>query len=151
MVRSCILLGTTFSRCASLDQSCLTWNLRSISIRTAGNDSLWFENNLSVESKSKITYEAQTWEFPTMQPSSMIQFELQMFPRKKTNDTNWQLSLEISSDVMRGWSNWIPLIPSCNQSSFYCQDKIASTGSIFLAELYQKPRNVTLPIPDTYV
>lgn len=134
-----------------LDQPCLTWNLRSISIRTADNESVWFENNLNVESKSKIDYEAQTWELPAMEPSSLIQFELQTFPVKKTNDTHWQLTLEISSDPMHGWSSWMPLIAPCNQTSLYCQDRTALTGSVFLAQLYQKARNVTIPIPDSFV
>jgi hypothetical protein len=123
------------------------WNLRSISIRTKHDENIWFENNLNIEQKSKILYEVQTWEFSSIQSSSMLQFGLQMFPLKKTNDTNWELSLEISSDVMNGWSNWIPLIPSCNQTSLYCEDKI---DSLFLAELYQKQRNVTIPIPNHY-
>jgi len=126
------------------------WNLRSVSIRTKTNENIWFENNLNIEEKTTIDYEIQTWEYPSIQSSSIIQFDLQMFPLKKTNDTNWELLLEISSDVINGWSTWIPLIPSCNQTVFYCEDKISSTGSIFLAELYQKQRNVTIPIPDNY-
>jgi hypothetical protein len=98
-----------------------------------------------------MNYEVQTWEFPSIQSSSIIQFDLQMFPIKKTNETNWELSLEISSDVINGWSNWIPLIVSCNQTNLYCEDKIASTGSVFLAQLYQKRRNVIIPIPENYV
>ncbi|CAF0939143.1 unnamed protein product [Adineta ricciae] len=132
------------------DQPCLVWNLRSISIRTKEDDELWFENNLHVEQKNKIDYVAQTWEFATIQPSSMIQFDLQMFPRKQFNDTDWQLLLEISSDVSHGWFNWMPLILPCNQTTRYCEDQIASTGSIFLAELHLKRRNVTIPVPENY-
>jgi len=127
------------------------WNLRSITIRTKTNDKIWFENNLNIEQKLPIDYEAQTWEFPSIQSSSILQFDLQMFPIKKTNDTNWQLLLEISSNVIHGWSNWVPLIPSCNQTTVYCEDKIASMGSLFLAQLYNQQRNVTIPIPDNYV
>ncbi|CAF4678933.1 unnamed protein product [Rotaria sp. Silwood1] len=133
------------------DQSCLMWNLRSISIRTKNDENLWFENNLHIEQKNEINYDAQTWEFPLIQSSSIIQFDLQMFPLKKTNNTNWYLILEISSNIIHGWSHWISLIPSCNQTNLYCEDKIASTGSLFLAQLYQQQRNVTIPIPDSYV
>ncbi|CAF0744576.1 unnamed protein product [Adineta steineri] len=133
------------------DQSCLMWNLRSVSIRTIDDKNIWCENNLNIEQKNKIDYEAQTWEFPLIQSSSILQFSLQMFPIKSTNDTNWHLLLEISSDVIHGWSNWIPLIPSCNQTTIYCEDKIGSTGSLFLAHLYKKQRNITIPIPDNYV
>lgn len=127
------------------------WNLRSISIRTKNDENLWFENNLHIEQKSKINYEVQTWEFSLIQSSSILQFDLQMYPLKKTNDTNWELLLEISSDIINGWSNWIPLILPCNQTNLYCEDKISSMGSLFLAQLYQKQRNVTIPIPDNYV
>jgi hypothetical protein len=119
------------------------WNLRSISIRTKNDTNLWFDN--------KTNSEFQTWEFLLKQSSSIIQFNLQMFPLKKTNNTNWELVLEISSDVINGWSNWMPLIPSCNQTNFYCEDRILSTGSLFLAQLYAKQRNVMIPIPDNYV
>ncbi|CAF2836302.1 unnamed protein product [Rotaria sp. Silwood2] len=133
------------------DYSCLMWNLRSINIRTKNDENLWFENNLHIEQNDETNYEAQTWEFPLIQSSSIIQFDLQMFPLKKTNNTNWYLILEISSNILYGWSNWIPLIPSCNQTSLYCEDKIALTGSLFLAQLYQQRRNVTIPISDNYV
>ena len=127
------------------------WNLRSISIRTKNDENYWFENNLHIEQKNKINYEVQTWEYPLIQSSSILQFDLQMFPVKKTNDIHWELALEISSDMLNGWSNWIPLIVSCNQTSLYCEDNIASTGSLFLAQLYQKQRNVIILIPDSYV
>ncbi|CAF1574185.1 unnamed protein product [Rotaria magnacalcarata] len=131
--------------------SCLMWNLRSISIRTKNDGNLWFENNQDVKEINGSNYELQTWEFPLTQSSSIIQFDLQMFPLKNLNDTNWSLLLEISSNAMYGWSNWISLIPSCNQKILYCEDKIALTGSAFLAQLYQQQRNVTIPIPDNYV
>ncbi|CAF4591307.1 unnamed protein product, partial [Rotaria sp. Silwood2] len=131
--------------------SCLMWNLRSINIRTKNDENLWFENNLHIEQNDETNYEAQTWEFPLIQSSSIIQFDLQMFPLKKTNNTNWYLILEISSNILYGGSDWIPLIPSCNQTSLYCEDKIALTGSLFLAQLYQQRRNVTIPISDNYV
>ncbi|CAF5133607.1 unnamed protein product, partial [Rotaria magnacalcarata] len=95
--------------------SCLMWNLRSISIRTKNDGNLWFENNQDVKEINGSNYELQTWEFPLTQSSSIIQFDLQMFPLKNLNDTNWSLLLEISSNAMYGWSNWISLIPSCNQ------------------------------------
>lgn len=127
------------------------WNLRSISIRTENDQNLWFENNLNAKESKDISYEAQTWEFSLVQSSSIIQFDLQMFPLTKTNDTNWYLLLEISSNVIYGWSNWVPLIPSCNQTDLYCEDKISLMGSSFLAQLYQQQRNVIIPIPDNYV
>jgi hypothetical protein len=119
------------------------WNLRSISIRTKDDKNLWFDN--------KTNSEFQTWEFPLIYSSSIIQFNLQMFPIKKTNNTNWELLLEISSDVMNGWSNWILLIPACNQTNLYCEDRISTTGSVFLGQLYEKQKNVTIPIPENYV
>jgi len=119
------------------------WNLRSISIRTKNDENLWFDN--------KTNFEFQTWEFSLNHSSSIIQFNLQMFPIKKTNNSNWELLLEISSDVINGWSNWIPLILPCNQTNLYCEDRISSTGSLFIAESYEKQRNVTIPIPDNYV
>ncbi len=125
------------------DNSCLMWNLRSISIRTKDDKNLWFDN--------KTNSEFQTWEFPLIYSSSIIQFNLQMFPIKKTNNTNWELFLEISSDVMNGWSNWILLIPACNQTNLYCEDRISTTGSVFLGQLYEKQKNVTIPIPENYV
>lgn len=119
------------------------WNLRSLSIRTKNDENLWFDNQTNVE--------YQTWEFLLNHSSSIIQFNLQMFPTKKTNHTNWELLFEISSDASNAWSNWIPLIPSCNQTNLYCDDKILSTGSLFLAQLYEKQRNVIIPIPDYYL
>ena len=126
------------------------WNLRAISIRTQNDENIWFKNNLHKEQNEKIHYEVETWEFLLNRPSSMIQFDLQMFPLEKTNDTTWKLILEISSNAVYGWSNWIPLIPSCNQTTLYCDNKILLTGSLFLAQLYYNQRNVTLPIPDNY-
>lgn len=123
--------------------SCLMWNLRSISIRTKYDDNIWFENRTNIE--------YQTWEFSLIHSSSIIQFNLQMFSTKKMNSTNWELILEISADIMNGWSNWLPLIPSCNQSNLYCDERISTTGSVFLSQLYEKQRNVTIPIPDNYV
>lgn len=125
--------------------SCLMWNLRSIVIRTEDDDdNLWFDN--------RTHSEHQTWEFPLSHSGSIVQFNLQMLPlKKKTNSIDWELALEISADAMNGWSNWAPLIPSCNQSNLYCDERIATTGSSFLAQLYEKQRNVTIPIPDHYV
>ena len=124
--------------------SCLMWNLRSIIVRTQDDDNLWFDNHTHVEH--------QTWEFPLRQSGSMIQFDLQMLPLKRKNQTvNWNLALEVSADAMNGWSNWIPLIPPCNQSNLYCDERIETMGSSFLAQLYEKARNVTIPIPDHYV
>ena len=108
------------------------WNLRSISIRTKNDENLWFENNLHIEQKSKINYEVQTWEFPLIKSSSILQFDLQMYPLKKTNDTNWELLLEISSDIVNGWANWIPLILSCNQTNLYCEDNFCQWDLYFL-------------------
>lgn len=119
------------------------WNLRSISIRTKSDENLWFNN--------QTNFEYETWDIFLNRSSSIIQFNLQMFPIKKTNNTNWQLLLEISSDINNGWSNWFPLIPSCNQTNFYCDDKISLTGSLFLAQLYEKERNVMIPIPESYM
>ena len=125
------------------NHSCLMWNLRSISIRTKDDQNFWFDNQTNSE--------YQTWEYFLLHPSSIIQFSLQMFPIKKTNNTNWELALEISSDMNNGWSNWLPLIPSCNQTNLYCEDRISSTGSIFLGQLFEKERKLIVPIPDSYV
>ena len=132
------------------DQSCLMWNLRSVSVRTKPDQRFWFENNLHLPQTNATIYEAQTWEFSSIAIGSLLQFDLQMFPTKKSNATDWTLALEISSDVNDGWSNWTPLIPPCNQTDLYCEDRIGSTGSSFLASSYLKQRNLTLPIPDIY-
>lgn len=124
--------------------SCLMWNLRSVTVRTKDDDTLWFDN--------RTPGEHQTWEFPLRYSGSMIQFNLQMLPLKKKNNTiHWDLALEISADAMNGWSNWNSLIPSCNQSNLYCDERIGTTGSLFLVQLYGKARNVTIPIPDHFV
>lgn len=140
-----------FSHLKKKDYSCLMWNLRSISIRTTNDDNLWYENNLNIKQKNPITYEAQTWEFSLIESSSIIQFDLQMFPVNNKNDTDWYLSLEISSDIIYGWSSWVPLIPRCNQTNVYCEDNVVFTGSLFLAQSYLKQRSVMIPIPDHYV
>ena len=132
------------------DQSCIMWNLRSVSVRTASDQRFWFENNLHLEQKNTTMYEAQTWEYSSIVIGSSLQFDLQMFPVKKSNDVDWILSLEISSDINDGWSNWTPLIAPCNQTNLYCEDTIGSTGSSFLASSYLKQKNLTLPIPDIY-
>ena len=126
------------------------WNLRALTIRTKADPQIWFDSNLDLQSKTKIVYELQTWEYASLRTSSLIQFELQMFPMKHANQTNWQLHLEISTDIHDGWSSWRPLIPACNQSDLYCDENVAFTGSSFLLSLYEQPRNVTLPIPDIY-
>ena len=126
------------------------WNLRYISIRTEHDENIWFENHFQAEEKNQTIQEVQTWEFSSIQASSMIQFELQMFPVGKNKTTDWELVLEISSDVNKAWSHWLPLIGPCNQSDLYCEDLIGSTGSVFLASLHQAAKNITLPIPDTY-
>ena len=126
------------------------WNLRSVTIRTREDHSVWMENNLEIESKTKIIHEAQTWEYSSLPTGSLIQFDLQTFPIKKTNQTDWQLRLEISSDMYDGWSLWNPLIPSCNQSQLYCDDRIGSTGSTFIASSYLTNRKMLIPIPDSY-
>lgn len=126
------------------------WNLRALTIRTKADQQIWFDSNLDLQSKTKTVYELQTWEYASLRTSSLIQFELQMWPMKHANQTNWQLHLEISTDIQDGWSSWTPLIPACNQSDLYCEDNVAFTGSSFLMSLYEQPRNVTLPIPDIY-
>jgi len=124
----------------SIDSSCLMWNLRSISIRTENDSNIWFDN------QSKTEHE--TWEYFLAQPSSMIQFQLEMSVYEKFP---WLLELEISSDEINGWSNWAPLIPPCNQTETYCEDQISTTSSRFWSNLFIKKQNVTIPIPDDYV
>lgn len=145
-----MLRDSLTSQNSDLDRSCIMWNLRAVTIRTKSDNQIWFDSNLDLQPKTKIIYELQTWEYASLPTSSLIQFELQMFPIKSSNQTNWQLNLEISTDIQDGWSSWTPLIPTCNQSDLYCEDNIALTGSSFLMSFYHQIKNVTLPIPDIY-
>ena len=78
------------------------WNLRYISIRTEQDENIWFENHFQAEEKNQTIQEVQTWEFSSIQASSMIQFELQMFPVGKSKTTDWELVLEISFRCEQG-------------------------------------------------